>query len=123
MKRAHLAERSDLDQRAQLASMQEQMAVLLSPNQDPDVAARIELDRLKKQLSALAERLLAVEGSLVPPQRVPALLEDMIGRKTGCLLYTSLWKYRRQQLFRAIHSRPLCGCRADLCPGLQQWRL
>ena len=86
MKRAQLAERSELEQRVQLANMQQQMAVLLSPSQDPDVAARIELDRLKKQLGALADRLVAVEGSLVPPQRVPALLEDMIGRKAGLRL-------------------------------------
>ena len=86
MKRAQRAERSDLEQRAQLASMQEQMTVLLSPNQDPDVAARIELDRLKARLGALADRLMAVEGSLVPPQGVPALLEDMIGRKSGLRL-------------------------------------
>jgi MSHA biogenesis protein MshJ len=86
MKRAQLAERSDLEQRAQLLSMQEQMSVLLSSNQDPDVAARIELDRLKTQLSALADRLMAVEGSLVPPQRVPALLEDMIGRESSLRL-------------------------------------
>ena len=50
MKRAQLAERSELEQRVQLANMQQQMAVLLSPSQDPDVAARIELDRLKKDV-------------------------------------------------------------------------
>lgn len=86
MTRARLAERSTVDQRAQLANVQAQMAALQSPDQDPEVAARAELASLKTQLGALVERMAAMEGSLVPPQRMSALLEDMIGRSGGLRL-------------------------------------
>lgn len=86
LKRAQLAERGLLEQRAQLANVQTQIASLQSPDQDPDVAAGAELAGVKNQLNALGDRLLALEGSLVPPQRMSALLEDMIGRKAGLRL-------------------------------------
>ena len=86
MNRAQLAERSVVEQRLQLSAVQAQMLALQSPEQDPDVAARAELVKLKKQLSELAGRLAAMEGSLVAPQRMSGLLEDMIGRKTGLRL-------------------------------------
>jgi MSHA biogenesis protein MshJ len=44
------------------------------------------LDDLKKQLGELAGRLQTMESTLVPPQRMTGLLEDMIGRKTGLRL-------------------------------------
>ncbi|MBL0167489.1 MAG: type II secretion system protein M [Propionivibrio sp.] len=86
LQRARLAERSLMDQRAQLSALQAQSVALQSPEQDPDVAARAELDGLKKQLGELSARLSVLESSLVPPQRMTALLEDMIGRKSGLRL-------------------------------------
>lgn len=82
IKRSQLAERSASEQRAQLSNLQIQTRALQSPENNPDVAAGAELARLKKQLSELAGRLEAMENSLVPPQRMSGLLEDMIGRKT-----------------------------------------
>jgi MSHA biogenesis protein MshJ len=84
--RARLAQRSSSEQNAQLIAIQSQLLVLQSPEQDPDVAARAELVQLKKQLSELAGRLAVMENSLVPPQRMAGLLEDVIGRKTGLRL-------------------------------------
>jgi len=84
--RSRLAERSLSEQNAQLNAIQTQVVVLQSPAQDPDVAARAELAQLKKQLSELAGRLAVMENSLVPPQRMAGLLEDVIGRKTGLRL-------------------------------------
>jgi len=84
--RSRLAERSMSEQGAQLSAVQAQIVALQSPEQDPDVAARAELASLRKQLGELAGRLAAMESSLVPPQRMPGLLEDMIGRKTGLRL-------------------------------------
>lgn len=86
LQRAQLAERSLVEQRAQLSSLQAQSVALQSPEQDPDVAARAELAGLKQQLAELTGRLSVLESSLVPPQRMSALLEDMIGRKSGLRL-------------------------------------
>jgi len=86
MKSAQQAERTTAEQRAQLSGVQAQMAALQAPDMNPDVAARAELDGLKKQLDELASRLQVMERSLVSPQQMPALLEDMIGAKTGLRL-------------------------------------
>lgn len=86
LKRAQLAERSSAESRIQLANTRAQSAALQSSSPDPDVAARDELARLKKQLGELAGRLELMENSLVPPQRMTALLEEMIGGKTGLRL-------------------------------------
>ena len=53
LKSAQLAERSVAEQRVQLANAQAQMLALQSPGQNPDVAARRELDSLKTQLDEL----------------------------------------------------------------------
>lgn len=86
MQRAALAERASAEQRSQLAGLQAQMLALQSPGQDPDVAARAELDGLKKTLGELGSRISAMEGSLLPPERMPGLLEDLIGRSSGLRL-------------------------------------
>lgn len=86
MKRGQQAERTSIEQRAQVQGLQAQMVALQSPNMNPDVAARAELDGLKKQLNELASRLQTMEQSLVPPQQMSALLEDMIGSRSGIRL-------------------------------------
>lgn len=86
LQRAQQAERRMTEHRQQLAALQAQTAEMQSPAQDPDVAARIELDALKKQVSMLASRMEAMESALVPPQRMSGLLEDMIGAQTGLRL-------------------------------------
>jgi len=86
LNRSRLAQRSISEQSAQLNAIQSQLTVLQSPAQDPDVAARAELAQLKKQLSELSGRLAVMENSLVPPQRMAGLLEDVIGRKSGLRL-------------------------------------
>jgi len=86
MRRATLAERASAEQRQQLAGLQAQIVALQSPGRDPDVAARAELDGLKKQLGELGSRLTAMEGALVPPERMSGLLEDLIRRDSGLRL-------------------------------------
>lgn len=86
MKRAQLAERNTAESRALLANTQAQSAALQASSPDPDVAARAELAALKAQLAEMAVRLQVMESSLVPPQRMAGLLEEMIGRKTGLRL-------------------------------------
>lgn len=86
LKRAQLADRGMAEQRPQLATLQTQLIALQSPGQDPDVAARSELAELKKKLADLGGRFAAMEGTLIPPQRMPNLLEDLIGRNSGLRL-------------------------------------
>ena len=84
--RKRLAERTSMEQQEQLEALRAQQVVLQSPLRDPDVAARTDLESLKKQLGELSGRVTALESSLVPPQRMPGLLEEMIGRRTGMRL-------------------------------------
>lgn len=86
IQQARLAERTSAEQRLQINGLNAQIAALQSPDLNPDVAARAELDALKKQLDALATRLQAMERALVPPQQMSALLEDMIGNRSGLRL-------------------------------------
>jgi MSHA biogenesis protein MshJ len=86
MKRAAISERAISEQQKQLADLKTQIVVLQSPGQDPNVAARAELDGLKKRLAELATRFAAMEGSLVSPERMPGLLENLIGRNSGLRL-------------------------------------
>ncbi len=86
LQRAQLAERSVAESRVQISTTQAQSVALQSSSPDPDVVAHAELDGLRKQLSELAGRLEVMENSLVPPQRMAGLLEEVIGRKTGLRL-------------------------------------
>jgi MSHA biogenesis protein MshJ len=81
--RIRMAQRGIVEQRAQLSELQAQTAILQSPAQDPDSRARAELAALKLQLNRLNERLSTMESSLVPPQRMTGLLEEILGRRSG----------------------------------------
>ena len=86
LKRARTAEREATEQRAQLVALQAQQLALQAPDRTPDARARAELASLNQRLGELAGRFVAVENALVPPQRMPDLLEEMIGRNTGLRL-------------------------------------
>ena len=78
--RALSAERAIVDQRAQLAALTAQMQ---APGRNPEAQAAAELAELKKQLGALNARFAALEGELVPPERMGGLLEALLTRKRG----------------------------------------
>ena len=80
------AGRFQIEQQAQLTALNAQMAALNSPAQNPDTQALAELESLKKEIAALGEQFSALEASLVPPQRMSSLLEDMIGRRSSLRL-------------------------------------
>lgn len=86
LKRSRLADQTLADQRMELTNLQAQIAALQSPAQDPDVAARSELAEFKRRLAELGGRFADIEATLVPPQRMPGLLEDLIGRSGGLRL-------------------------------------
>ena len=85
-KRALLAERSRISQSEQIKALNDQLLALQSPGNNPDVAAQAELAGLRMQLAEQSARLAVFEQSLVPPQQMASLLEDMIGHKTGLRL-------------------------------------
>ncbi|MFZ5510121.1 MAG: type II secretion system protein GspM [Pseudomonadota bacterium] len=67
----HQAELGNL--RAQLKTIQEQA-------RDPDVANRRQLEVARRHIAEIDERLRRMETTLVPPQRMAALLEEMLRR-------------------------------------------
>ena len=85
LKRARAAELRALEQQTQLASLRSRGSDVRATLESRDTAALSELASLKKQLSELSGRLAIMERTLVPPQRMAGLLEDMIGR-TGLTL-------------------------------------
>ena len=86
LQRSQLADRNIAEQRAQMSSLQAQMAALQSSAQDPEAVVRAEVDDLRRQLGEMAGRLEILESSLVPAQRMSGLLEDMLGRNSGLRL-------------------------------------
>ncbi len=84
--RVRQAERNAADGRAQIVVMQAQVAQLQEKARDPDAALRAELAALNDQIAALRGRMGTLEAALVPPQRMPRLLEEMIGRSPGLRL-------------------------------------
>ncbi len=105
--RLQRAERGIAEQRAQLAALQVQSAILQAPGQDPEVRARAELAALKVQLNALHQRLTRVESSLVTPQRMSGLLEDLLGRRSGLHLLS----------LRTLPVTPLLEKKDSAAPG------
>lgn len=85
-KRAQAAERSQHEQQEQLAKLTTQLADLQNPANDPDVAARAELEALRTQLAEQHQRLAVFDETLVPPQQMADLLETMIGHNAGLRL-------------------------------------
>jgi MSHA biogenesis protein MshJ len=61
-------------------------AVVQKQNADPDAAVRAELARVKVQLSEQSRKFAAVDRSLVPPDKVPALLESLLARSRSLQL-------------------------------------
>ena len=86
LQRERMTERNIAGERARLTEMEAQMRVLGAADRHPDVAARKELAELRAKLGALSDRLRALENALVPPDRMTALLEEMIGVKSGLRL-------------------------------------
>ena len=80
------AERGLAEQRAQLAALAAQTQALQAPGQTPEALAAVELAQLKQQLDTLNARYRELGGSLVAPQQVGALLEELLGRHSGLRL-------------------------------------
>jgi MSHA biogenesis protein MshJ len=86
LQRYEAAERGIAGAQARLVDIQTQMTSLNAPDRHPDVAARKELGALRTRLDALSGRMRIVESMLVPPEKMPVLLEEMIGTRKGLRL-------------------------------------
>lgn len=70
-----------------IAAMQVQIRGLVSSyNTDPDMQLRARLALLRDQSARSGKTLADIQGSLVPPQRMSALLEDILRRNRSLRL-------------------------------------
>jgi MSHA biogenesis protein MshJ len=82
-----LARQKALSQRAvqeqgKIADMQMQIQALVDAHEaDPDTAARARLQALQQQFAQLAEQLQDMRKGLVPPDRMPQLLQSILKRQ------------------------------------------
>ncbi len=76
-----------LTQQAEETSrLNEQVAALAGRDGDPDSARRAALQRLAEEMAATEREIEALGNLLVPPQRVPALLQTLLARHRGLTL-------------------------------------
>lgn len=76
-----------LQSQGQLQAMQEGIqGAARRGAEDPDAALRARLDGLRREEAALSELLAGRSRQLVAPERVPALLEDILSRNRGLQL-------------------------------------
>lgn len=76
-----------LQNQGQLQAMQEGIrGAARRGAEDPDAALRARLDNLRREEAALNELLAAKSRQLVAPEKMPALLEDILGRNRGLQL-------------------------------------
>lgn len=73
-------------QQAEQAQLQEQVAALAVRNSDPDSANRAALQRLREEVAATEREIGTFSNTLVPPQRIPALLQTLLTRHRGLTL-------------------------------------
>lgn len=69
-----------LDLRAQLDNLQTQLQA------DPDAAKKAELAAVEQRLAVADERMKALQGSLVAPEEMNALLESLLAKHAGLKL-------------------------------------
>jgi MSHA biogenesis protein MshJ len=73
-------------QTAERATLQTQVATLKSQLRDPDTANRGALAEVQNRLAGIDEQIGRLDGVLVPPDRVPKLLQALLSRHRGLTL-------------------------------------
>lgn len=69
------------EQQARLGTIEEQIKMLETPGpNDPNLARRQHIGALKQESLSIDEELLALQKTLVPPDNMSALLEDLLKR-------------------------------------------
>lgn len=85
-KQALLATREMQELNAQLPVLTAQIQSMQAASQHPDAAAQQELADMQARLRSQAQRMATFEKMLVAPQQMTALLEAMVGQKSGLQL-------------------------------------
>lgn len=81
--RAKIAQRLGEQQALEATTLESQIAVTKAQLQvDPDAGRKAEIVRLKAALAGVENDLKALEGSLVPPEQMNALLEQLLASHT-----------------------------------------
>lgn len=86
MQQADRLKKALTQQQAEQAQLQEQVAALAVRNGDPDSPNREALQRLHEEVAATERDIGAFGSTLVPPQRIPALLQTLLARHRGLTL-------------------------------------
>lgn len=97
-------------QQAEQAQLQDQVAALAVRKSDPDSANREALQRLRAEVAATEGAIGAFGNTLVPPQRIPALLHTLLARHRGLTLIS----------LATLPPRPLIELPASQEPGQQK---
>jgi MSHA biogenesis protein MshJ len=81
--RAKIAQRLGEQQAMEATSLESQITVTKAQLQvDPDAGRKAEIVRLKAALATVENNLKALEGSLVPPEQMNSLLEQLLASNT-----------------------------------------
>ena len=81
--RAKVAQRLGEQQAMEATSLESQITVTKAQLQvDPDAGRKAEVARLKAVLATVENNLKALEGSLVPPEQMNSLLEQLLASNT-----------------------------------------
>jgi MSHA biogenesis protein MshJ len=81
--RAALLQKQIAQQQQETAALRPRLADLKAMASDPDAAAKSALADVKGQLTALERDAKSYENILVPPRRVPQLLQTLLSRHRG----------------------------------------
>lgn len=73
-------------EKGEMTKLQAQLSSLKSQARDPDAPTKAALAEVRARLSATEGGLRQFEGALVPPQRVPVLLQSLLARHGGLSL-------------------------------------
>lgn len=97
-------------QQAEQAQLQEQVVALAARNGDPDAANRAALHKLRAEVAAIEGEIGAFGNTLVPPQRIPGLLQTLLARHRGLTLVS----------LATLPPQPLIELPASQEPGQQK---
>jgi General secretion pathway, M protein. len=102
LKRQSALSRQIVQTQTQTQALQSQIQALATANNaDPDEALRARLQQLQQDLASADTALLDFQNGLVPPQQMPAMLEDILLRNRALRL-VSLKTLPTQNLAAAV---------------------
>lgn len=119
--RAAAAARLAAQAQTELAQIEGQIQLITAESRDPDAPLRARIAELRGRIEAADARLAGFEASLVPPQRVPALLQDLLARRSGLRLM-ALRTLPAAPLAEPAGAKPPAAKEAEPAAGLAVYR-